>query len=101
MSLGTNLQPGKQQQSQQNVQQQQVINPGKVVLEGGGEFEEGQTYIIRDRQGNSQMRIWKEGKFYPVATDRLENGMHLDIFRITLFHFCLSRRENICHLLKL
>ena len=53
-----------------------VIKSEEVLLEDGEVLEEGQTYMLRDRQGNSKMMIWKESQFHPVATDRLENSMH-------------------------
>ncbi|KAH3889282.1 uncharacterized protein LOC127849189 [Dreissena polymorpha] len=39
------------------------IDKSNVVLEGGGQFEEGQAYMIRDKQGNSRKMVWKNGTF--------------------------------------
>ncbi|XP_060603319.1 uncharacterized protein LOC132756302 isoform X2 [Ruditapes philippinarum] len=37
----------------------QKINKNNVVLEGGGQFEEGQAYVIRDRYGNARTMLWQ------------------------------------------
>ncbi|XP_052811535.1 sentrin-specific protease 6-like isoform X2 [Mya arenaria] len=42
------------------------IDKNNVVLEGGGQFEEGQAYMIRDRQGNARKMIWTKGEFMPM-----------------------------------
>ncbi|KAH3870564.1 hypothetical protein DPMN_033752 [Dreissena polymorpha] len=39
------------------------IDKSNVLLEGGGQFEEGQAYMIRDRLGNSRKMVWKNGTF--------------------------------------
>ena len=42
------------------------IDKNHVVLEGGGEFEEGMLYLIRDRLGNSQKMVWTKNGFMPM-----------------------------------
>ena len=50
--------------------QMQKINKNNVVLEGGGQFEEGQAYVIRDRHGNARTMLWKNGEFHPFDKEK-------------------------------
>ena len=50
----------------------QKINKKNVVLEGGGQFEEGQAYMIKDRQGNSRKCVWRNGEFVPMEQNKSE-----------------------------
>lgn len=48
----------------------QKINKNNVVLEGGGQFEEGQAYVIRDRMGNARTMIWQNNEFHPFDKEK-------------------------------
>ena len=45
------------------------INTDNVVLEGGGQFVEGQAYMIRDKTGQSRTVIWRQGHFVPPTEE--------------------------------
>ena len=45
------------------------INKDNVVLEGGGQYVEGQAYMIRDETGQSRTMIWKQGHFVPPTEE--------------------------------
>lgn len=45
----------------------QKITKSNVILQGGGQFEEGQAYMIKDRLGNSRKMIWSNGEFVPFT----------------------------------
>ncbi|KAL4233107.1 Sentrin-specific protease 6 [Mactra antiquata] len=40
------------------------ITKSNVVLEGGGKFEDGQVYVIKDRHGNQKTMMWRNGDFH-------------------------------------
>lgn len=48
----------------------QQINKNNVVLEGGGQFEDGQAYVIRDRFGNARTMVWRNGEFQPFDKEK-------------------------------
>ncbi|XP_060563131.1 uncharacterized protein LOC132722624, partial [Ruditapes philippinarum] len=65
-------QPGPQQNQSvvKTSSQMQKINKNNVVLEGGGQYEEGQAYVIRDRYGNARTMLWQNGEFHPFDKDK-------------------------------
>ena len=65
------------------------INKHNVVLEGGGQFEEGQAYVIRDKMGRSQTMIWKNGDFIPVEKNKISKYCR----RLELNVYLLISRE--------
>ncbi|XP_052778900.1 protein wech-like [Mya arenaria] len=59
------------------------IDKNNVVLEGGGQFEEGQAYMIRDRQGNARKMIWTKGDFMPLQEPDKSNYVGTE-FNVTV-----------------
>ena len=46
----------------------------RVKLEGGGEFEEGQIYVGRTRQGEIKQMAWKDGKLVELSSVPVTTG---------------------------
>ncbi|XP_053404765.1 uncharacterized protein LOC123553796 isoform X2 [Mercenaria mercenaria] len=47
----------------------QKITLSNVILEGGGQFEEGQAYVIRDRYGSRKTMVFQNGELLSHSKD--------------------------------